>query len=304
MKISIENLSAFVKMAHHLSVSVAAQQLGISKSMVSKRVAQLELEVDATLFSRSTRKIALTPAGELYLDFATRTVHDAFVAYEQVRDLRAASSGELNGLLRITAPVSWGQHVLAPQLTRFLELHQGVEIELHLTDRLMDLAYERIDLALRWTCLPAHSLVVEPVARVKWNIVAAPSYLKKVGKPREPSDLETLVCMSYWQQRTDDQWLLSKAKETKTINVGSRFHANNPEAIEKAAIAGFGIALLPHYACDQSIKRKKLTRLLPGWTIDTKFGDTISAVCKPECARMARNRALKAFLRQENGWTE
>ncbi len=300
MKTSIENLAAFAAMAKHLSVSRAALELGVGKSMVSKRVAQLEQSVDATLFSRSTRKIALTPAGELYLDFASRTVRDAASAHEQVRDLRAAKSGELTGLIRITAPVSWGQHVLAPQLVDFLALNAGVDIELQLTDRLMDLAYERMDMALRWTSVSTRALVAQPIARVQWSIVAAPSYLARVSLPQVPADLERLSCMGYWQARADDVWTLSQGAQKIDVQVRSRFHANNPEAIELAAVAGFGVALLPHYVCAASIKRRKLVRLLAGWHAHTKFGNTISAVSTPECARMARNRALTEFLCQVN----
>lgn len=150
MTISIDTLSAFIEVAKHLSVSSAANALGIPKSAVSKRVASLEGSVNTTLFSRSTRKIALTNAGDIYLDFAQRTVAQALLAQENMQDLLADTGGALSGKIRLTAPVSWGQQVLAKYLPAFVAQHRGLEIELQLSDRMMDLAYERFDLALRW----------------------------------------------------------------------------------------------------------------------------------------------------------
>ena len=126
MTLSTDMLAAFVQVAEHLSVSAAAQALGVSKSVVSKRVAQLEQAVRATLFARSTRRVALTPAGEAYLDFARNALRAVADADERLRDLRQ----ELSGQIRITAPVSWGQHVLAPLLPAFLAQHPAIEIEL------------------------------------------------------------------------------------------------------------------------------------------------------------------------------
>ena len=115
MAISTDMLAAFVKVAERLSVSAAAVDLGVGKSAVSKRVAQLEGAVKVTLFSRSTRKVALTPAGEAYLDFARRALVEVATAEERLRDMRA----ELTGQIRLTATVSWGQCVLAKRLPEF-----------------------------------------------------------------------------------------------------------------------------------------------------------------------------------------
>ncbi|MFZ4759944.1 MAG: LysR family transcriptional regulator, partial [Burkholderiaceae bacterium] len=144
MVITTDMLAAFVKVAQTLNVSVAATELGVGKGLVSKRVAQLEALVGATLFSRSTRRVSLTPAGEAYLDGARRALAEMAAAHERVRDLRA----QLTGDIRMTAPVSWGQRVLAARLPEFLRAHPGIGIELKLTDRVMDLGRERIDVAL------------------------------------------------------------------------------------------------------------------------------------------------------------
>ena len=304
MTVSVDTLSAFVEVAKHLSVSGAGKALGLPKSAISKRVASLEASVDATLFSRSTRKIALTSAGELYLDFAQRTVAQAATALESVKDLHANTSGGLSGKIRLTAPVSWGQQVLARHLPAFVTLHPQLEIELQLSDRTMDLAYERIDLALRWSSSPLHGLPglsSEQIASVDWIYVAAPDYLARAGTPVLPQALADHSCMCYWQENADDAWVMlnNRAAEPICVRVSSRFHANNPETVCLATIAGCGIALLPGYACTQALKSRKLVRVLRDWTPVTKFGTHITAVATPERMRMARVRALVAYLRAQ-----
>jgi DNA-binding transcriptional LysR family regulator len=299
--ISVNMLAAFAQVARHSSVSKAAAQMRVSKSVVSKRVAHLESALGATLFSRSTRKIALTPAGELYLEFAQRAVDDSRASLERVRDLNAAASGELGGQMRVTAPVSWGQNVLAKCLPEFLRRHAGVEIELQLTDRMMDLAHEGVDMALRWSSTSARALGAVPVAAVQWVIVASPAYLRRCGTPRLPQDLDKHSCMCYWRERADDAWVLVRADAHVEVFVRSRYHVNNPEAVVNAAVAGLGLALLPAYVCSAQLDSGALRTVLANWTPQTKFGTQITAVSTPERMRLARNRALIEFLQSAVG---
>jgi DNA-binding transcriptional LysR family regulator len=297
MAISTDMLAAFVKVAEQLSVSTAAGELGVGKSVVSKRIAQLEAGVKAMLFSRSTRRIALTPAGEAYLEFARRALSEVADAQERLRNLRA----ELTGEIRLTAPVSWGQRVLAKAIPGFLLEHPAIEVELLLADRVMDLAYERVDIGLRWTTAHAPELVHEPVAEVHWVIAAAPGYLAKAGTPRVPGDLAAHPCMCYWRESSDDAWTLSAGKRRETVRVRGRYHANNPEAVADAALAGLGVGLLPRYLCDDALADGRLVAVLERWTPQTKFGTRIVAVGAPERMRLMRNQALLAYLRGELG---
>jgi DNA-binding transcriptional LysR family regulator len=297
MAISTDMLAAFIRVAEHRGVSAAAAELGVAKSVVSKRIAQLEAAVKATLFSRSTRKVALTPAGEAYLDFARRALHEVAAAEERLRDLRV----QLSGRIRVTAPVSWGQRVLAKCLPDFLLQHPAIEVELLLDDRMMDLAVERIDIALRWSSVAAPDLSAIPVAQVNWRLTAAPAYLASAGWPQQPQDLAQHVCLTYWRDSSDDTWLLEQALpeqqlEQVQVRVHSRYHVNNPEAVADAALAGLGIALLPDYLCDDALADTGLMRLLPGWVPVTKFGTGINAVATPERLRITRNQALLSFL--------
>lgn len=295
MAISTDMLQAFVQVADHRSVSAAAAALGVGKSVVSKRVALLEAALKATLFSRSTRKVALTPAGEAYLDFARRTLAELSSGEERLRDLRS----ELSGLIRVTAPVSWGQHVLARRLPDFLKLHPGVEVELQLADRLMDIAHERIDLAMRWSVTPpAADLSAVPVADVAWVTVASPDYLAQAGPLHRPEDLTGHPCLGYWREAGDDHWVLSQHDDQRAVKVGGRYHANNAESVAAATEAGLGVGLLPDYLCTAGLARGTLRRVLPDWTPQTRFGTRITALAVPERMRFARNQALLGFLRQ------
>lgn len=305
MAISFELLAAFVQVAQLGSVSRAATRLGTSKSVVSKRVAMLETQLCATLFSRSTRRIALTPAGELYVAFAERTVLEAEQAAAGVANLRADVSGVLRGSIRVTAPVSWGQHVLARRLPLFLQRHVEIKIDLVLSDQMLDLAYERIDVALRWSATAPRGLAIEPVAIVDWILVAAPAYLAVAGEPASPEALGEHACMGYWRAAVDDAWVLSRGGDQTSqrvaVSVHSRYHANNPETVLQAARLGLGIALLPRYVCDHALRQAELVTVLRDWRPETQFGDRISAVSLPEKMRASRVRALIEFLREAEG---
>ncbi len=292
--ISSDMLSAFVKVAERLSVSVAADELGVGKSLVSKRVAQLEQKVQATLFSRSTRKVVLTPAGEAYLDFARRALAEMTAGEERLRSLRA----ELTGRIRLTAPVSWGQRVLAKRLPEFLRAHPGVEIELQLADQMMDVAQRRIDVALRWTATPPTDLAAVPVARIDWVMAAAPSYVAAHGAPVAPEDLAQHSCLAYWRDPADRAWSLvdDQGREAQ-VQAHSRYHVDNPDAVADAAVAGLGVALLPDYLCRDALADGRLVPVLPQWTPRTRFGTHITAVGAPERMSIMRNRLLVDFLR-------
>ena len=299
MPLSTDMLEAFVKVAERLSVSAAAADLDLGKAVVSKRVAQLESRVKATLFSRSTRKIALTPAGEAYLEFARRALLEVATGDECLRALRT----DLSGRIRVSATVSWGQRVLALHLPEFLRMHPGLELQLSLSDRLVDLAVERTDLAFRWTALaPPPGLVAEPAASVGWLIVAAPAYLAAAGTPRTPADLAAHECLSYWRASSDDTWLLADARgQRQAVSVGARFHANDVEAVTAAAHAGLGLALLPAYLCEAALAHGQLVQVLARWTPITRYGTQVMLLATPERLRIARIRALATFMLQRLG---
>lgn len=298
MAITSDMLAAFLKVAELGSVSLAADALGVGKSAVSKRVAQLEGSIQCTLFSRSTRKVALTAAGEAYADHARRALAEMLAGEERLRNLRA----ELTGCIRVTAPVSWGQRVLSRRLPQFLQDHPAIEIDLRLSDRVMDLACEGLDVALRWSAASQqHELHAIPVAAVGWVMVAAPTYLAAHPAPLRPEDLAGHACLCYWREASDGAWLLHDGTRQAAVRVRSRYHVDNPETVAVAAAAGLGIALLPDYLCVEGLSAGHLVPVLSGWTPRTRFGSHITALVAPERLRLTRNQAFLAFLRQAFG---
>jgi DNA-binding transcriptional LysR family regulator len=251
------------------------------------------------LFSRSTRKVALTPAGETYVDYAKRALAEVSDGMERVRSLRT----ELSGNLRLTAPVSWGQRVLAKHLPEFLKMHPSLEIDLILTDRMMDMAAERIDVALRWSSHSQHERHGTPLTEISWFLTAAPAYIAQHGLPSEPVELNDHACLYYRRDNTDDHWTLQHnlaATQNKPrhveVKVGGRYRVDNPEAVLESATAGMGIALLPDYLCISAIEQGSLVKVLTPWTPQTKFGTHIVAMCPPERKKISRNQALIDYL--------
>ena len=297
MNISTDMLQAFVKVADRLSVSAAAVDLGVGKGVVSKRLAQLEEAVKATLLTRNSRKLSLTPAGQVYIEFARRAIDAVQLADEGLRALRTVPTGQI----RVTAPVSWGFRALGKAIPCFLARYPEIEIELILQDRMLDIAGEGVDIGLRMTAMPAPDLVSIPIAKVDWLMCASPSYLATAGEPHSPSELEHHPCMNYWSAQADDAWHLRRNEEDLRIRVRNRYRANNPEVIVDAAVAGQGIALLPLYCCREEIATGQLLPILADWSPITKFGHQVTAVIAPDRIGFSRNQAFLQFLKEHFG---
>lgn len=293
--ISSDMLLAFAKVAETLSVSKSASALAVGKSVVSKRIAHLEAQLGVTLFSRSTRQVALTAAGEAYLEHAKKALLELSAGEERLTALRS----DLQGAIRVTAPVSWGQRVLSKKLPEFLRMHPGIELELLLSDRVMDLAYERIDVAFRWSSAQDNKeLFVRAVAQIEWLLVCAPQYQAMQGEPLHPQALEAHSCLFYWREPSDDWWTLTSQQEVARVRVKGRYHVDNPEAVFEACLQGLGVALLPDYLCTQALAEDRLVRVLPGWSPRTRFGNQITAMAPPDRMRIMRNKVFVDFLTQ------
>ena len=292
--IQSEWLQSFLAVAQHLSISAASQYLNLDKSQVSKRIALLEHKLGATLFARSTRKVALTPAGLAYLDHAQRALAELDAGAELLRSLRT----DLSGLIRITAPVSWGQRMLSPLLPDFLRLHPGVNIELILADQKMDLAHDHIDLALRWTAKPSEGLSCIPIAPIAWHLAASYAYLAAHGTPLKPEDLLSHQCLCYWRDNADERWEFEERVSAThhSVKVHGRYHVNNPEAVLSAAMQGMGVALLPDYLCDSAFESQSLLCILPNHKPLTRFGSHMVAQAPVERMLLPRNQALLQYL--------
>ena len=238
----LTGLDVFTKIAATGSLSAAARATHLSPTMVTKHLAALEARLGVTLFHRSTRRLSITEAGRNYLESCTRILAELEAADAAV----AAERAEPRGLLRLNAPVSFGARQIAPLLDEFCRRHPRVSIELGLNDRLVDLAEEGWDLAIRIGSLADSSLIARRIAPCRTIICAAPSYLAAHGTPRHLGDLADHECLGYTLSRLTgaDRWNFGE-DGTISVPVSGHLRANNGDALRAAAIAGLGLIYQP-----------------------------------------------------------
>ena len=272
------------------SFTAAAQRLGLSKAAMSQRVAELERAAGVPLVHRTTRSVRLTEAGERLVE-ATR---EAFAQIEQgfagVQDL----VGEPHGVLRVSAPVALGRQQIVPRLAGFLRAYPQVRVELELSDRLVAMAQEGVDVALRHTAAPPDTHVAWPLCTTRSWLVASRAYLRRAGAPAAPQDLATHDCLHYLRPGDTPTWSFEPTRGAR-VSVGVRgvFAANNSEALREAALAGLGIALLPDFSAQAAVQAGKLQLVLPQWKPVGAFGEHLYAI-RPYSPVVPR--AVQAFI--------
>lgn len=288
------------------SFTAAAQRLGVSKAAMSARIAELERAAGVPLVHRTTRSVRLTEAGQQLVD-ATRGAFDAIgTAFAGIKDLAAAP----RGLLRLTAPVALARQQIVPRLPAFLRAHPEVRIQLDLSDRLVPLAQEGFDLAIRHTHAPPETHVAWTLCATQSVLVASRAYLRRRGTPAEPAELSGHDCLHYLRAGEAPAWQLvprggrAGAKQTVpmsakvTVPVSGPFVANNSEALREVAQAGLGIALLPDFSAQSALEAGKLQLVLPDWVPVGSFGEHLYAI-RPYSPYVPRAvQALVGYLRE------
>nr|WP_257644144.1 LysR family transcriptional regulator [Luteimonas salinisoli] len=229
-------MRTFVEVADAGGVSSAARRLGLSKSIVSRRLGRLEGELGVQLLARSTRGAALTEAGVTFRDHAARACAEMDAARESI-----LPAGELRGRLRIAAPLSFGPTHFAPVLAEMARNHPQLHIHTVYSDRFVDLIGEGFDCAIRVGYLADSNLVARRVGPIRGRLVASPGYIEAHGSPETP---EELVAHEALMQGTE-AWQLTNGDRTVTVHPRGRFKADNGTALVAAAVAGLGIAWLP-----------------------------------------------------------
>ncbi len=293
------------------SFTAAAQRLGLSKAAMSQRVTELERAAGVPLVHRTTRSVRLTEAGERLVE-ATR---GAFAQIEQgfagVQDL----VGEPHGVLRVSAPVALGRQQIVPRLAGFLRAYPQVRVELELSDRLVAMAQEGFDVALRHTAAPPDTHVAWPLCATRSWLVASRAYLRRAGTPGAPADLATHDCLHYLRPTDTPTWTFERATAVQpepagrgasvsrgagaasegrvSVAVRGVFAANNSEALREAAVAGLGIALLPDFSAQAALQSGKLQLVLPQWKPVGAFGEHLYAI-RPYSPVVPR--AVQAFI--------
>ncbi len=286
---SIGAIPVFVAVAENGGFAAAARQLGVSKSAVSKRISQLEAELGAQLLHRSTRSLSLTEAGERYLAHAVRALGAAREAEDAVLELQ----GDPKGVLKISAPMSFGRLHVAPLLAPFLRRHRGLEIDMVMDDRVTDLVEGGFDLAIRAGTLPDTALIARKLAPCRNLLCAAPAYIAEFGQPDHPAELPNHNCLHYAYFSDAQEWTFIGSDDTIRVAAGGSLRINNGEALLEAVLGGLGIARLPSFIAGPHLKSGALLRLLPHYDMPSQ---AIYAVFPERRHRPAKVRAFQDFL--------
>lgn len=257
----LELLAAFVAVAESGSFSEAAKKLGRDASIVSRRVSQLEQQLGVGLFSRTTRRVALTEVGARYHRRVQGLLEELSLASQEASDVAASPQG----LLRVSVPVTFGRQWITPLLPRFLAQHPQIRLDVRFSDRNVDVVAEGFDVAIRVGRLRDSSLTARKIASFRNLLVAAPAYLDSHGKPRVPEDLKNHSCIGFTSYTGWPDWSLTKAGKRKTIRPQGPLIADNSEAVLSAAIAGAGITFTADWLAGRALKEGKLVEVLPGW---------------------------------------
>jgi len=256
----LSRMETFVRVVHAGSLSAAARQLRVSTAAVSRHLSELEHEVGASLVARTTRRMTLTSVGQRYFERCQRVL--AEVAGAQ------AVAGELaDSPIRISMPVSVGVLAGAELMSPLLTQHPELRIDLRLEDRLIDLALDDVDIAVRVVAQPPMSDQIIAVPLSTWSriLVAAPSYLRTTGTPASVEDLAKHVALASGRDGRGTTWNLINAARTAEVRVNTRFATNGGHTLRELAIAGHGVTLLPPWFVAPDLKRRRLVHVLPGW---------------------------------------
>jgi DNA-binding transcriptional LysR family regulator len=240
------------------SLSVAARRLNAPLATVSRKVSDLESHLQAKLFNRSRRRLVLTEAGNTYVAACKRILAD-------VTEAERAASGEYTaptGELLVTAPVGLGRLHLIPILADFFKAYPDIDIRLVLSDRVVSLLEDHIDVALRIGELPDSSLIATRIGSIRRNVCASPDYLAARGTPRTPDDLARHDCISYAEFLAPDVWTFVRGKTEVSVQIRSRLVVSNVEAACDAARAGIGITIALSYHVRAALQAGTLTTLL------------------------------------------
>ncbi|MBI3149939.1 MAG: LysR family transcriptional regulator [Betaproteobacteria bacterium] len=283
---------AFVKVVETGSMVEASRRLDCTRAQVSKQIGDLERRFGVRLFERSTRKVSLTPSGEVFYQYALRTLESIEATEVAVRNL----GDEPRGMLRVSATVVFGRLYVAPLIPGLIARYPDLECELILGDQTVDLVDDRIDLAIRMTRDPPQDAVVRRLIAVKRVICASPAYIEAHGEPRTPGELERHQCFSYLL--TDDNvWRLAdrQGKETD-IRVRNRFQFNDIACLHDAARNGHGLAILPLYICGADLASGALKVVLEDFEPVVSFGRDIYACYTPSRVRAPKVAVFLAEL--------
>ena len=285
----LQDLHLLTLLAEARSFTRAARQLGISKSSVSMRIKQLERAAGVPLVHRTTRSVALTPAGLQLAEHVSASFAHIEHGFSAVRDLAAAP----RGVVRMSAPVALGRQWIAPAIPSLLRRWPELRLDLSLSDGLVNLVQDGFDLAVRHSSTAPESCIATVLCESPSCLVASPDYLRRRGVPRHPRDLAAHDCLLYLRDAAQpatwwfERGAAGKPSERLGVQVSGPFRANNSEVLREAIVAGLGIGLLPGFSARTRARRPEMVPVLPDWRPAGFFGDRIYAI-RPWAPRTPR----------------
>jgi DNA-binding transcriptional LysR family regulator len=280
-------MQQFVAVADSGSFSAAARLLGLGQPAVSKSVAALEERLAVRLFNRTTRALVLTDAGQAYLDHAR-------IALDEADAAEAAASGSaqaLTGRLRVAMPVTFGRLHAVPRLAAFLADHPGLDVELVMDDRWVDLVQEGVDVALRGGTLPDSGLLAQRLGLVGRRLVATPDFWTRHGRPATPADCARLPAVLFAGVA---QWSFAREGEVQSVRLSPALRVNAAEGVRAALLAGLGCAIVSTAMVSDALADGRLEAALADWSLPSI---DFWAVFPAQRRVSARARLFADFLR-------
>ncbi len=282
----LEDMDVFVRIAEAGNISRAADQMGIVKSALSRRLSELEGRLGTRLIARTTRQSSLTDAGRTYYHRARQILGD-------VEDLNTDTSDTdaiLHGTLSVSVPLTFGLSHLASLVTEFAARHPALDIQLDFADRQVNLVEEGFDMAVRIADLPDSSMVARKLTTVRHVLCASRAYLDTHGTPTEPSDLKNHQALLYANAPRQSWTFTGPDGKRHSVRMASRIRANNGDFLCDAAVAGIGLAIMPTFVAWRSIEKGDLVAIMRDFAID----DIHAYAIYPETRHVARR--VRAFI--------
>lgn len=290
---AFSDLGFFSLLVKQGSLAATAQQLGVTPPAVSKRLAAIERRLGVRLLQRTTRRISLTPEGETYLVDGARVLEELEALERTVSGSRALPKG----LVRMSATLGFGRRLIAPSLSKFARHYPEVEVQLHLTERPVNLVEQGFDLQIRFGELPDARLTARLLARNRRVLCASPAYLKRAGEPASPRELAKHACLFIREsEETFGTWHLQSGSRTETVKVRGPLASNDGECVLGWALDGHGILMRSLWEAAPMLRAGKLSPVLPEWSLPEA---DVYAVFPSRSHLSAKTRALVDFLLAE-----
>ncbi|MGY6029641.1 LysR substrate-binding domain-containing protein [Phytobacter sp. AG2a] len=259
----LSGMKVFVKAAELGSFAAVADALAMSPQMVAKHIAALESRLGTSLINRTTRRQNLTDIGRSYYERCRAILAEVDEADAIVTNMKATPSG----IIRVNAPVTFGSHTLSPFITRYLGHYPEVQVDLTLSDRIVDPIEEDFEVIIRIGELADSGMVAWPLAPYRLIACASPTYIERYGMPERAADLHQHACLVYghWSASISCRWLFYKNGKKEEVRPEGRFRSNDWKALMQAAIEGYGVTLGPTDVLNHEIEKGTLVRVLPDY---------------------------------------